>query len=152
MAGFDPAMKAWTSFVRAKAEIHRTVGGQIRERGLTGSQLGILKVLAEASDEGLKLNEISQRLFVTPGNLTGLVDRLEEAGFLQRSPHPEDRRATLAVLTPSGRELFEQLAPAHTARVTELMSALSASEQDLLAELLARLATRASEMREGEQS
>ena len=151
MAGFEPAMRAWSSFVRAKAEIHRALDGEMRERGLSGAQLGILKVLAESSDQGLKLNEISQRLFVTPGNLTGLVDRLEDAGYLQRAPHPEDRRVTLAVLTPAGRELFEQIHPSHTARVTDLMSALSAPEQELLAELLGRLATRAAAMHEGEQ-
>ncbi len=151
MEGFDPAMRAWSSFMHAKAEIHRTIGTQIHERGLSGSQLGILRVLAESSAQGLKLNEISQRLSVTPGNLTGLVDRLEEAGYLRRAPHPEDRRVTLAVLTSAGRKLFEQIHPAHAARVAHLMSALSASEQELLAELLGRLAARAAAMREGEQ-
>ncbi len=151
MTGFEPAMRAWSSFIRAKAEIHRALGGEMRERGLSGAQLGILRVLAECSEPGLKLHEISQRLCVTPGNLTGLVDRLEEASYLQRVPHPEDRRVTLAVLTPAGREIFKQIYPSHVARVTDLMSALSAPEQEQLTELLGRLATHAAAMREGEQ-
>jgi MarR family 2-MHQ and catechol resistance regulon transcriptional repressor len=149
MAGIEqPAARAWRSFVRAKAEIGRAVHREVRERGLTGAQLGILRVLFESSDRGVKFNEISRRLCVTPGNLTGLVDRLEEAGCLRRVPHPEDRRATLAVLTPAGRALVEELYPSHIARVECLMSTLTVEEQDLLADLLARLAARAVEMNE----
>jgi MarR family 2-MHQ and catechol resistance regulon transcriptional repressor len=113
---------------------------------LTGAQLGVLRVLAEDSAEGAKLNEISERLYVTPGNLTGIIDRLEEGGYLSRAPHPEDRRVTLAFMTPAGRELFEQVYPSHTARVRQLMSALTVKEQRLLADLLSRLAARAVEM------
>ena len=142
------AMRTWRSFVRAKAEIGRALHRDARDRGLTGAQLGVLRVLAEASDEGVKLNEISERLYVTPGNLTGLIDHLEEAGHLNRASHPQDRRATLAVLTPAGRDLFEQIYPSHTARVRRLMSALTAQEQALLADLLSRLTRRAVEMRE----
>jgi MarR family 2-MHQ and catechol resistance regulon transcriptional repressor len=61
-------------------------------------------------------------------------------------PHRDDRRITLAVLTPAGRDLFEKIHPSHLARIDELMSALSAEEQWQLADLLGRLADRASEM------
>jgi len=140
------AMLAWRSFIRAKAEIGRTVHRELREHGLSGAQLGILHVLADSGNNGAKLNDISQRLCVTSGNITGLIDRLEQAGHLARVPHPEDRRITLAVLTPAGREVFEQIYPAHAARVEELMSALTVEEQILLAELLGRVADRAVEM------
>jgi MarR family 2-MHQ and catechol resistance regulon transcriptional repressor len=144
MGAFEqPALHAWRSFVRAKAQIGRAVRRELREHGLTGAQLAILRVLADSGGEGLKLNEISQRLCVTSGNVTGLIDRLEEAGHLARLPHPEDRRITLAVLTPAGRELFERIHPAHLARIEQLMSALTAQEQMTLADLLARLADRA---------
>jgi len=142
------AMRVWRSFVVAKAEIGRALQRGWRASGLTGAQLGVLRVLGEASSEGAKLNEISERLYVTPGNLTGIIDRLEEAGYLSRAPHPEDRRVTLALLTPAGRELFEQVYPLHTARVRQLMSALTVREQKLLADLLSRLAVRAAEIHE----
>jgi len=140
------AMQAWRSFVRAKAAIRRSVHRELRERGLTGTQLDILRVLADSGGDGVKLNDVSQRLYVTPGNVTGLIDRLEEAGYLKRAPHPEDRRVTLAILTPAGRELFEQIYPSHSDRVRHLMSALTVQEQTLLADLLTRLADRATEM------
>lgn len=139
-------MHVWCTFVRAKAAISRAVHRELRERGLTGAQLRIMSVLADAGAGGIKLNEISQQLYVTSGNVTGLIDRLEEAGHLARVPHSEDRRITLAVLTPAGRDLFDKIHPSHLARIDELMSALSAKEQWQLADLLGRLADRASEM------
>jgi DNA-binding MarR family transcriptional regulator len=140
------AMQAWRSFVMAKAEIGRALQRGWRASGLTGAQLGVLRVLAEDSAEGTKLNEISERLYVTPGNLTGIIDRLEEAGYLSRAAHPEDRRVTLAFMTPAGRELFAHVYPSHTARVSQLMSALAVREQELLTDFLSRLAARALEM------
>lgn len=143
----EPApINAWRSFVRAKAEAGRALHRELREHGLTGAQFAILRVLAEAGRAGLKLNEISQQLWVTSGNITGLVDHLEQAGLVARLPHPEDRRITLAVITPAGRDLFERLHPPHLARIKHLMSALNAREQRLLADLLSRLADRAAEM------
>ncbi len=139
-------METWRSFIRAKAEIGRVIHRELRERGLTGAQLAILRVLAEAGSEGIKLNDISHRLYVTSGNVTGLVDRLEEGGYLARAPHPEDRRITLAVLTAGGRELFEEIYPPHVARVQNLMSALTVQEQAVLSDLLSRLADQAAQM------
>ncbi len=143
--GFS-AIAAWRSLVRAKSQIGRSIYRPLREQGLSGAQLGILRVLAEAGGAGAKLNEVSQRLSVTSGNITGLIDRLEEAGYLARAPHPDDRRVTLAVLTQFGRDVFEKNYPAHLARVGDLMSALTVEEQTLLSGLLDRIADRASEM------
>jgi DNA-binding MarR family transcriptional regulator len=139
-------MQAWRSFIRAKAEIRRAIHRELRAHGLTGAQLDILRVLAESGSEGVKLNEISQRLYVTSGNITGLIDRLEEAGHLARIPHAEDRRITLAVLTPAGRAIFEQIYPSHISRVNMLLSALTTAEQKLLTDLLVRIADQAAEM------
>jgi MarR family 2-MHQ and catechol resistance regulon transcriptional repressor len=135
---------AWSGFVRAHAAIHRAVHRELKDSGLTGAQLAILGVLAEAGEGGVRLNEISHSLSVTSANVTGLVDRLEEAGHLVRRAHPEDRRVTLAVLTPTGRDMFERVQPAHLERVQFVMSALTAEEQLLLAGLLDRIADHAS--------
>jgi len=137
------AARAWRSFVRAKAEIRRVVSRELRARGLSGSQFDIMRVLAAAGEGGVQLNELSQQLFVTGGNVTGLVDRLEEAGLLARASHPEDRRITLARLTPAGEGLFREIHPKHEARVCHVMSALTPQEQKQFAELLDRIADRA---------
>jgi MarR family transcriptional regulator, 2-MHQ and catechol-resistance regulon repressor len=138
--------EAWRSFMRAKTGIRRAVQCSVREVGLTVSQLDILHVLAERGREGMKLHELSQQLGVTSGNVTGLIDNLEHAGHLARVPHAADRRITLAVLTPSGKQLYERVYPSHLERVKHLMSTLTAPERKTLSELLDRLADRAEEM------
>jgi DNA-binding MarR family transcriptional regulator len=142
--GWPAFFSAWHGFIRAHATIRRVVGRPLRRRGLSGAQLAILRVLADAGESGVKLNDICRYLAVTPGNMTGLIDHLEEAGHLVRRAHPQDRRVTLAVLTPSGREMFEQVHPAHLGRVEQVMSALTPQEQLLLADLLGRIAEQAS--------
>jgi DNA-binding MarR family transcriptional regulator len=140
------AIRAWQHFIWAKAATRRVVHKELRERGLTGSQFAMLWLVAESGTQGLKLNEISQGLHVTCGNITGMVDRLEEAGLLSRLPHAEDRRITLAVLTAQGRETVEQISPTYHSRIERLMSVLTEQEQTLLAELLGRLAKQAAVM------
>lgn len=142
------SMEIWQAFLRAKAAIHRAIHHNLREHGLSGSQFALLQVLADMGPEGAKLNEISQRLNVTCGNVTGLVDRLEEAGLIARVAHPEDRRITLAVLSPAGRILLDELYPGHVARVRKLMSALTREERGTLAALLDRITAKAEEMKE----
>jgi MarR family transcriptional regulator, 2-MHQ and catechol-resistance regulon repressor len=141
-------LTAWGSFIRAKAGIRRIVNCELRQRGLGNSQLDILRVLAEAGSEGAKLNEISQQLYVTSANVTGLIDRLEEAGYLARVAHKEDRRITLAVLTENGRKLFDEVYPVYLEHVKCLMSALTPTERTQFADFMDRIADRAAEMRE----
>jgi len=145
-------MSAWGSFLRAKAEMRRVLHKELRlhEHGLSGSQLDILRVLADGEPEGVKLRDLSEQLHVTCANVTGLVDRLEQAGYVSREAHPGDRRVILARLTQSGARLCEEILPLHHARVAELMSCLSEQEQAVLTGLLDRLAHQAGIMADRE--
>jgi DNA-binding MarR family transcriptional regulator len=144
----DLAISAWGSFLRAKAEMRRVLHKELRlhEHGLRSSQLDILGVLANGEPEGVKLRDLSEQLHVTCANVTGLVDRLEQAGYISREPQPGDRRVILARLTQSGARLCEEVLPLHQARVVELMSCLSEREQAVLTGLLDRLADQAAIM------
>jgi DNA-binding MarR family transcriptional regulator len=107
--------------------------------GLTGPQWANLHTLSDAPPEGLRLSEISKRLRVTEGNITGVVDRLVESGLVERLPHAEDRRVIFARLTQNGRELYDKVAPVFLRRLAELFSVLSDSEKEALAETLEEL-------------
>lgn len=87
------------------------------------------------------MSELSRRLMVTGGNVTGLADQLEREGLLLREAVPGDRRAIRLMLTPSGRARFADMARAHESWVVSLMSELSATEQRTLRDLLGRLKT-----------
>lgn len=83
-------------------------------------------VLAQLQREptGLKLGELSRRMMVTKGNLTGLVDTLVEAGFVTREAVPGDRRAQNVRMTKAGATLFQHMAAAHESWLAELFSNL----------------------------
>jgi DNA-binding MarR family transcriptional regulator len=78
-------------------------------------------------------------MLVTAGNLTGLVDRAERDGVVERRPDPSDRRLSRVFLTPKGRDLVQGLIPVHAAHVSDLLSALEASDRRDLRRLLGRL-------------
>jgi DNA-binding MarR family transcriptional regulator len=102
---------------------------------------------------GMKLGELSQRLMVSNGNITGLVDRLLAQGLLDRQPAPNDRRAHLVRLTAEGRRSFRAMAADHEAWIAEIFGDLSTAEREALMRLLgkAKMATRRA-MADGEKA
>ncbi|MFN7725138.1 MAG: MarR family winged helix-turn-helix transcriptional regulator [Rubrivivax sp.] len=89
--------------------------------------------------QGLKMRELSRRLMVTGGNVTGLTDRLVAEGLVERLADPQDRRATTVRLTPEGRRQFQTMAQAHEGWVVELMGGLRPAQQQQLFDLLGQL-------------
>jgi DNA-binding MarR family transcriptional regulator len=89
--------------------------------------------------DGLKMSELSQRLMVTGGNVTGLADQLQHEGWLVREPVENDRRATRLRLTDAGRDRFTGIARTHEGWVLDLLAALSRDEQQQLHTLLGKL-------------
>ena len=88
---------------------------------------------------GLKMRELSSRLMVTGGNVTGLTDRLVAEGWVERRDDPNDRRAYTVRLTPEGKRQFRTMARAHEGWIVELFGGLDSAEQAQLFALLARL-------------
>ena len=88
---------------------------------------------------GLKMGELSQRLMVTGGNVTGIADQLEAEGLVTREADPQDRRAVLIALTAAGRRSFAKMAARHEEWVAGLLEGLTPAEQHELHRLLGRL-------------
>jgi DNA-binding MarR family transcriptional regulator len=88
---------------------------------------------------GLTMSELSRRLMVTNGNLTGLVNRLVEEGFVLRVTSPLDRRIQLVTLTTTGKRALDAMTPAHASWIAEMFRDLTADEQSQLYGLLGRL-------------
>ena len=88
---------------------------------------------------GLKMRELSDRLMVTGGNVTGLTDRLVSEGLVERREDPGDRRTSTVALTAEGQRQFRMMARAHEAWVAELFGGLSARQQAQLFDLLGQL-------------
>jgi DNA-binding MarR family transcriptional regulator len=87
------------------------------------------------------MSEISRRLMVTGGNVTGITDQLEKEGFVAREADPNDRRAFSVRLTPAGRIAFDKMARAHEQWVVELLGGLGRDEKSKMYQRLGKLKT-----------
>jgi DNA-binding MarR family transcriptional regulator len=93
----------------------------------------------ERSPQGLKMGDLSKRMMVTGGNVTGITDQLVTEKLIVRQDNPKDRRAYLVKLTPRGRREFKKMAAAHETWVIEFFGGLEESERLQLHGLLAKL-------------
>jgi DNA-binding MarR family transcriptional regulator len=98
----------------------------------------VLAALDAAGSE-LSMGVLSARLMVTSGNVTGLVNAMEQDGLVIRRRHPGDRRSTLIGMTAAGRALFARMAPAHAQWLEEAMAGLARHEAAALWEALGHL-------------
>lgn len=110
-------------------------------RGL-GPDLSLARfdLLAQLSrEDGQTLAQLSRRMLVTAGNLTGLVDRAERDTIVERRPDPSDRRLTRVYLTPRGQKLAQKAIARHAELAEEILGPLEGKERDELRRLLGRL-------------
>ena len=86
----------------------RQAGAHIRTRtGLTPSQFDIIATLGNTS--GMTFKALGEHTLITKGTLTGVIDRLQAKGLVERITQPEDRRSTLVRLTEQGHEEFKRV-------------------------------------------
>lgn len=132
-------LRAWLRLLTCTSLLERVVRRGLREE--FGSTLPRLEILAQLEREpaGLTMGDLSQRLMVTNGNVTGLIDRMVAEGLVARRAQPGDRRIQVVRLTASGKQAFDAMAPAHQAWITTMMGALSRAELAQLHALLAKL-------------
>jgi DNA-binding MarR family transcriptional regulator len=106
---------------------------------LTLPQFDVLAELARADAGGFTFVELSRLLLVTSGNLTGIVDRLEEQQLVERRPDARDRRVIRVALTEKGRRVTDEVLPAHAADIDEILSFMPRTALTQLSDLLGRL-------------
>lgn len=133
----DRGVLAWLYMMRVTDKLHRLEGDNLSKYNLTPAQFGVLAHLA--GNDGITQQSLSEMLFVTKGNVCGLIGRLEERGLVVRHNDPGDRRSNRLHLTDEGRQLAELVVPANEQFISDYMSALETEEQETLRALLRRL-------------
>lgn len=103
-----PAMAAVTTLMRAQQIVMSRLNELLSPYELTFARYEVLMLLYFTREGALPLGKIGQRLQVHPTSVTSLIDRLERDGYVERVPHPSDRRTTLARLTVAGRNIAGQ--------------------------------------------
>ena len=136
--GPAPAMAAVTTLMRAQQILMAHLNAALDPFELTFARYEALMLLYLSRDGSLPMGKIGERLQVHPTSVTSLIDRLERSGYVDRVPHPSDRRTTLASITARGRKVAGEA----TTLLNEDrfgMGALPAESQEELIELLDRI-------------
>lgn len=137
--GDHQALRLWLRLLACTTRIEDQIRQRLRnDFGTTLPRFDLLAQL-ERSPDGLTMRELSQRLMVTGGNVTGITDQLEAEGLVVREPHPSDRRSVTVRLTPAGRRQFKRMAATHEGWIVELLAGWSPEEKTQVYALLAGL-------------
>ena len=137
--GHKDEVRLWLRLLATTTLVEAEARRRLRaEFGTTLPRFDLLAQLERAPPGGLTLGEVSRRMMVSNGNVTGLAARLEEEGLIERRVSPADRRAQTLRLTPRGRREFARQSAAHEGWIAGLMGGLSAAERAALHRLLGR--------------
>jgi DNA-binding MarR family transcriptional regulator len=133
------SLRLWLQLLACSALIERHVRERLRDRfDITLPRFDMMAQL-DREPKGLKMSELSRRLMVTGGNVTGLTDQLVAEGLVMRRGIPGDRRAYNIRLTPKGKRQFDAMAVEHEAWIVELLAEVPAATREALHESLAQL-------------
>lgn len=131
----------WLRLLTCTTLIESEVRRRLREEfDFTLPRFDLLAQLEKAKD-GLVLGEISRRMMVSAGNITALVERLVEDGYITRAPSPSDKRVQIIKLTSRGHREFAKMAARHGEWIGGLFSGLGEKDAEMLMTCLARLKT-----------
>ncbi len=133
------ALRLWLRLLTCTQLIETRIRAELRDSfEMTLPRFDLMAQLERAPD-GLKMNELSRRMMVTGGNVTGITDQLVHEDLVERVQVPGDRRAYQVRLTPKGRSHFVAMAHAHEAWVVAAFDALTEREQETLHRLLGKV-------------
>jgi DNA-binding MarR family transcriptional regulator len=131
-----PGLSVWIRIIKAYNLVLRKARSSLNE--CTLSQFDVVAHLVREKN-GMTSVELSRRLLVTAGNITGLIDRMQNAGLVERKRDAGDRRTIRIYLTAKGRKLAERVIPKHSADIESIFAALSDSEKNQLHKNLDKL-------------
>ncbi|MDQ2954620.1 MAG: MarR family transcriptional regulator [Pseudomonadota bacterium] len=145
-------IRLWLRLLTCTTLIEGEVRSRLRERfDVTLPRFDLMAQLDKVP-EGMTLSDVSKRMMVSNGNVTGLVERLVAQGLLERRPSPNDRRAQLVSLTGDGRRAFRAMARTHENWISEIFADLSPNDIETLMRLLAKAKASARKAISGKKS
>lgn len=133
------ALRLWLRLLTCTQLVEKQVRSQLRERFDTTLPRFDLMAQLERAPDGLKMNEVSRRMMVTGGNVTGITDQLVAEGLVDRVDVAGDRRAYRVCLTGKGRKLFDEMASQHEQWIVAAFSSLSDKDVATLHKLLGKV-------------
>jgi len=137
-ADHEAELRLWLRLLTCTTLIEGEIRRRLRETfDVTLPRFDLLAQLDKAPG-GMTLGELSQRMMVSNGNVTGLVERLQAQGLIERRPSPSDRRAQIVSLTAEGRRAFRVMARTHEGWIADMFSAMTPEDTEALMQILGR--------------
>ena len=127
----------WVRLAMTFNVLYHEIKTELSKEKLTVPQLDIISCLDRS--KGLPLSELAERLLVTGGNITGIIDRLERDGYVYRERDKKDRRVVRALLTEKGFDLYKSFLPRYKDTMRKINSVLTTEERQQLQRLLKKL-------------
>jgi len=137
----DAVVTAWIALNRAQQAALLTVERAFREARLPASAwYDMLWELEKVGAAGLRPFELERRRLIAQSNVSRLIDRLADAGYVERVPCEEDARGQRVVITPAGREMRKRMWPVYARAISEAVGRrVSEREAEMLGKLLGKL-------------
>ena len=127
-------VRTWLHLTHIMHTVGRRLSGHLEHYDLTLAQFGVLAQLQAASHISQQM--LADRLFVTKGNVVGLLNRLECRQLVERRPDPEDGRMHVVSLTPQGASLAARVVPEHEELVAACLGVIAPQDQRTLHQLV----------------
>ena len=133
------ALRLWLRMLSCTVRIQNQIKTRLRREFATTLPRFDLMAQLERHPAGLRMNELSQRLMVSGGNVTGITDQLERERLVTRTLDPRDRRALTVKLTTAGLKRFREMAAQNELWTIELLQGLNREEKQMMLEILGKL-------------
>src|SRR3984893_978169 len=130
-------VRTWLHLNRIRHAVARRLSAHLERYDLTLAQFGVLAQLQAIPD--ISQQALADWLFVTKGNIVGLLNRLEDRGLVERRADPEEGRTHIVSLTPQGAALAARVVPEHEELVAACMVVIAPEEQRTLHQLVRTL-------------
>lgn len=131
------SLKLWVVMNKAFQSIEKHLRRQVESHGLSFTEFAVLEVLLHKGP--LPIGEIGDRVLLTSGSMTYVIDKLERREFIRRRTCAQDRRVIYAELTEKGRTLIEKVFVEHATLLKDLMQGIQSEERILAANMLKQL-------------
>ncbi len=138
------ALKLWIVLSRAQAAVAEHSRAHVAASGLSPMEFAALEALF--SKGPLLVGELQEKVLISSGGMTYVVDQLVKKGLAERRPCPRDRRARYAALTDEGRALMERIFPDHARCIARAVGGLDEEETEVAIRLLKKLGRSAAEL------
>lgn len=135
----DSSLKLFVVLAKAYRAIIEQAEMDIKSKGLNLTDFAVLELLFHRGKQPMQ--KIGDKILMTSGSITYIVNKLEKKGYLVREASPNDRRVTYASISDQGRELLSSIFPAHWEKLKTIMNGLNDEEKDTAIELLKKLGT-----------